>query len=171
MQGKLAFWGPKMGTNGPKKPLLPESIKQNELMVDGYKIEIKGTTGVLAHRPYVWIPSQKALVGNIAVFGDLHVWTADNQTQDKLDAWLTQLTQMQNLAPKMVVPGHMQKGTNLDANNINYTISYLNTFIQEKKNSKNAEELINKMKLAYPSSQLPLALSIGAKVHMGEMKW
>ncbi|MBU2918270.1 MBL fold metallo-hydrolase [Psychrosphaera sp. F3M07] len=171
MEGKLAFWGPKMGANAPKNPLLPKAIKQTELTVDGYKIEIKGTSGLLAHRPYLWIPSKKALVGNIAVFGGVHVWTADTQTQDKLDAWLTQLTQMQNLAPQIVVPGHMQQDTNLDVNNINYTISYLNTFIEEKKNSQHSKALIDKMTVAFPNSQFALALNIGAKVHMGEMKW
>lgn len=171
LAGKIAFWGPKMGANAPQNPVIPTAIQQTSFSVDGHAVEIKGTTGSLAHRPYVWIPSQKALVGNVAVFGNLHVWTADTQTQEHWDAWLAQLEEMEKLSPEVVVPGHMKQGSELDAGNIRYTIKYLSTFEQAKENSTDANTLIHKMKHSYPHAQLPVALDIGAKVHMGEMKW
>jgi len=171
MAGKLAFWGPKMGKNAPKDPIIPEDFKQLSFTIDNHVIEIKGTTGLLAHRPYLWIPSQKAIIGNIAIFGNLHVWTADTQDNNQWNAWLAQLTEMENLSPNVVVPGHMKLNTKLDASNISYTHQYLTTFEREKKNSPDANALINKIKLLYPQAQLPLALDIGAKVHKGEMKW
>ncbi|MBU3004794.1 MBL fold metallo-hydrolase [Paraglaciecola arctica] len=171
MAGKVAFWGPKMGTNAPTKPILPAEFKQSSFTIDGYKVEIKGTSGLLAHRPYVWIPSKKALVGNIGVFGGVHVWTADTKTPEQLSAWQTQLTEMKNLSPEIVVPGHMKVGTVLDASNIAYTATYISTFEEAKADSKNAAELIETMTTAYPQAQLSVALNIGAKVHKGEMKW
>ena len=171
MAGKLAFWGPKMGNNAPDSPILPKTITDSAFTVDGYKVEIHGTSGLLAHRPYLWIPSIKALVGNIGIFGNLHVWTADTQSQQKLDAWQVQLAEMQGLNPLIAVPGHMAPNTSLTPDNINYTALYLKKFEQEKQQSTNAEELINKMLEAYPNALFPLALNIGAKVHMGEMKW
>lgn len=171
MAGKLAFWGPKMGNNAPKSPIVPREFNQTSFSVDDYAIEIKGTTGSLAHRPYLWVPSEKAIVGNIAVFGDLHVWTADTQNDGQWNAWLSQLAEMQKLSPKIVVPGHMKLGTKLDANNISYTSQYLTTFEQEKNKSKDANSLIKNMKQLYPDAKLPIALDIGAKVHKGEMKW
>lgn len=171
MAGKLAFWGPKMGNNAPKAPVLPKEFNQTSFSVDGFAVEIKGTTGLLAHRPYLWVPSKKAIVGNIAVFGDLHVWTADTQEERQWNAWLSQLAEMQKLSPQIVVPGHMKLGTKLDANNISYTSQYLIAFEQEKNKSKDANSLINNMKLLYPNAELPIALDIGAKVHKGEMKW
>jgi glyoxylase-like metal-dependent hydrolase (beta-lactamase superfamily II) len=171
MAMKIQFWAPKMGANAPLTPVLPDAYSLTSFSIDGKTIEIKGTTGVLAHRPYLWIPSLKAIVGNIGVVGNEQVWTADTQTQDELDAWTEQLEEMKALQPEVVIPGHMQAGTPLDVNNIQFTQDYLTEFKTAKASSKNSQELINKMMASYPEKQVPISLSIGAKVHMGEMKW
>ncbi|WP_280155138.1 MBL fold metallo-hydrolase [Piscinibacter sp. XHJ-5] len=169
--GKLAFWGPKMGANAPRQPIVPDELKGVTLTVDGEAIELRGTTGELAHRPYVWIPSLKAIVGNIAVFGNLHVWTADTQKDSERRAWLAQLDEMQALKPATVVPGHMAAGTALDESAIRYTREYLQRFEAETPKARSGAELIEAMKKAYPQAGLPVALDIGAKVAKGEMKW
>ncbi|WP_334188452.1 MBL fold metallo-hydrolase [Noviherbaspirillum sp.] len=171
MAGKLAFWGPKMGANAPRQPVLPDETKDTALMVDGETIEVRGTTGQLAHRPYLWIPSIKAIVGNIAVFGNLHVWTADTQKAEERQAWLSQLDEMEALKPLVVVPGHMASGTLLDVSNIAYTRDYLRRFDTESAKAGNAAELIEAMKRSYPQAGLGMALDIGAKVNKGEMQW
>lgn len=171
MAAKLAYWGPKMAANAPDRLILPDAYSESQLLVDGATIEIKDSTGVLAHRPYLWIPSRKAIIGNVSVSNGLHVWTADVQKEVQWQAWLTQLEQMKALAPNIVVPGHMSANMPLTSASIDYTINYLNTFSLEKSRSNNASDLINRMTKAYPNAQLPIALSIGAKVHKGEMKW
>ena len=171
LAGKLAFWGPKMGANAPQKPIVPELLQGTTLSVDGETIEVRGTTGELAHRPYVWIPSIKAVVGNIAIFGNLHVWTADTQQAAERAAWIAQLDEMAALKPLVVVPGHMAAGTAQDASAIAYTRGYLTRFEGELVKAPNAAALIEAMKKAYPQAGLPIALDIGAKVNKGEMKW
>jgi glyoxylase-like metal-dependent hydrolase (beta-lactamase superfamily II) len=171
MAGKLAFWGPKMGANAPQHPVVPDALAGTTLTVDGQAIEVRGTTGELAHRPYVWIPSVKAIVGNIGVFGNLHVWTADTQKASERQAWFAQLDEMQALKPAVVVPGHMAAGTALDAANIAYTRDYLKRFDAEAARAQNAAALIEGMKKAYPQAGLGIALDIGAKVNKHEMQW
>lgn len=171
LAGKLAFWGPKMGVNAPQKPIVPEELKGTSLTVDGETIEVRGTSGELAHRPYVWIPSIKAVAGNIAVFGNLHVWTADTQKASERKAWLAQLDEIESLKPAVVVPGHMAAGTALDVSSISHTRDYLQRFETETAKAKNAAELIETMKKAYPQAGLGIALDIGSKVAKGEMKW
>lgn len=171
MAGKLAFWGPKMGANAPKVPVLPKAIVGNTLTIDGETIELRGLEGVLAHRPYAWIPSIKAIVGNIGVFGQLHVWTADTQSVVERKAWIAQLDEMAALKPELVVPGHMKAGSPVDINAIIYTKNYLQTFEKNLAVTKNSAELIDSMKKAYPDAPAGLALDIGAKVNKGEMKW
>lgn len=171
LAGKVAFWGPKMGANAPVKPIVPEAITGNTLTVDGETIEVRGTTGELAHRPYVWIPSIKTIAGNIGVFGNLHVWTADTQKPSERQAWLAQLDEMQSLKPATVVPGHMAAGTALDDSAIRHTREYLQRFEAELAREQNAAELIATMQKAYPQAGLGIALDIGAKVNKGEMKW
>ena len=171
LQNKLDFWGPKMGVNAPKNPVLPRALSGNTLTVDGETIEIHGTEGVLANRPYAWIPSLKAIVGAIGVYNGRHVWTADTPTPEERQAWKAQLNEMQALEPKVVVPGHMKAGAALDASAITYTQQYLDVFEKNLAESKNATELIERMKKAYPEANGALALEIGAKVNKGEMKW
>lgn len=171
LAGKLAFWGPKMGANAPHTPVLPKAISGNTLMVDGQTVEIRGTTGPLAHRPYAWIPSVKAVVGNIGVFGNLHVWTADTQTAAERSAWVAQLDEMAALQPTVVVPGHMLPGTALDVTAVTYTKGYLQTFEKNAAATQTSAELIDAMKKAYPAAPMGLSLDIGAKVNKGEMKW
>jgi len=171
LAGKVAFWGPKMGANAPLRPVVPEPLGGTTLTVDGETIEVRGTSGELASRPYLWIPSIRAIVGNIAVFGNLHVWTADTQKPSEREAWLAQLDEMLALKPTLVVPGHMAAGTALDDKAIAYTRDYLKRFETELPKAGNAAELIATMQKAYPKAGLGMALDIGAKVNKGEMKW
>lgn len=171
LAGKLAFWAPKMGANAPQKPIVPALLQGSSLTVDGESVEVRGTTGELAHRPYVWIPSIKTVAGNIAIFGNLHVWTADTQKASERKAWLAQLDEIEALKPTTVVPGHMAAGTALDAGTIRYTRGYLQRFEVEAAKAKNSAALIEAMKTAYPLSGGPIALDIGAKVNKGEMQW
>jgi glyoxylase-like metal-dependent hydrolase (beta-lactamase superfamily II) len=169
--GKVAFWGPKMGANAPRTPVLPKALSGNSLTVDGQVVELRGNQGLLAHRPYFWIPSIKAIVGNIGVFGNLHVWTADTQTTAERAAWVAQLDEMAALQPKIVVPGHMKSGTAVDISAITYTKAYLLSFEKNAAATKTGAELIDAMKKAYPDAPPGLSLDIGAKVNKGEMKW
>lgn len=171
LNGKLAFWAPKMGANAPQKPIVPELLQGSTLSVDGEAIEVRGSTGELAHRPYLWIPSIKAVVGNIAIFGNLHVWTADTQQTSERKAWLAQLDEIESLKPVTVVPGHMAAGTALDASTIRYTREYLQHFDVEADKARTGAELIEAMKKIYPQAGLGIALDIGAKVNKGEMPW
>lgn len=171
LAGKLAFWAPKMGANAPQHPIVPDALQGTTLTVDGEVIEVRGTTGELAHRPYAWIPSIKAVVGNIAIFGNLHVWTADTQKASERKAWFAQLDEIEALKPVTVVPGHMAPGTALDVSTVRYTREYLQRFDAEAAKAKNSAELIEAMKKAYPQAGLGIALDIGAKVGKGEMQW
>ena len=168
---KLAFWGPKMGANAPRDPVLPDALDGTTLTLDGQAVELRGTTGPLAHRPYVWIPSIQALLGNLAVFGQLHVWTADTQTAAERAAWRAQLDEQLALQPRLVVPGHMAAGSATDASAIRHTRDYLQRFEDELARSADSAALIAAMQRAYPQAGLGVALDIGAKVNKGEMKW
>ncbi len=172
MAGKVAFWGPKMGANAPSTPIAPRALTGNTLTLEGQTIEIRGTQGVLGHRPYAWIPSIKAIVGNIGVFGGMHVWTADTQSVSERAAWMAQLDEMAALKPELVVPGHMTAGTKVDASAITFTKDYLQSFEKHLNISKDGAALIDAMKKSYPLVTDGVgSLELGAKVNKGEMKW
>ncbi|MDF0604829.1 MBL fold metallo-hydrolase [Neisseriaceae bacterium TC5R-5] len=170
-EGKLAYWGPKMGMNAPQQSIVPRALEGNVLKLDGESIEIRGAEGILAHRPYAWIPSLRAVVGNVGVVGDMHVWTADTQTAKERAAWITQLNEIIALKPQVVVPGHMQAGSKMDISTVLFTRDYLQAFEKQLAASQNSAELIAGMKQAFPNLDGMMSLEIGAKVNKGEMQW
>lgn len=171
LAGKLAYWGPKMGANAPVTPVLPKALQGNSLSVDGEVIELRGTQGLLAHRPYVWIPSIKTVTGALGVFGQMHVWTADTQTVAERAAWVAQLDEMAALKPEVVVPGHMAAATPLTPANLSFTSTYLKTFEQQLAKGANSAAVVQGMSQAYPGLPGAMSLDLGAKVNKGEMKW
>jgi glyoxylase-like metal-dependent hydrolase (beta-lactamase superfamily II) len=170
-QKKLEIWGPRLGANAPKQVIVPEVIQQHALDLEGQKLEITTLNSDTPDQSFVWIPSIKAIVGGVAIFGQLHVWTADTQTAQSRAAWIQRLNTMLALNPQTVVPGHVKPGTPLDSSNISFTRNYLSSFETELAKNKNSADLIKAMKQQYPNLGLEIALDIGAKVNTGEMKW
>ncbi|MBO2675393.1 MBL fold metallo-hydrolase [Shewanella algae] len=171
LEDKLSFWIPRMGSNAPFKAQLPEIFKGSQLMLEGKAIEIKGDQGLLADRPYLWVPSSKTILGNVAVSGGLHLWMADSQSQSERAAWKAQLAEMAALKPAKVIPGHMLSESFLEQDNIAATLKYLQDFEQAEADTQTSAELIDTMQRLYPNAGLAMALEIGAKVSKGEMKW
>jgi glyoxylase-like metal-dependent hydrolase (beta-lactamase superfamily II) len=159
-----------MGANAPKQPVLPQAYTAKSLQLEGHSIEIRGTDGILAHRPYLWIPSLKMIAGDIAVFQQMHVWTADTQSVAERQAWQAQLNEMLALKPEMVVPGHMRQGEKrYIRDSVHRGIS--KRFEQEAGKAKDGNALISAMQAAYPDAVGAISLEIGARVAKGEMKW
>lgn len=167
---KLATWSPKMGANAPRNPVLPTPLMGQTLTLEGQTIEIRGTTGILAHRPYVWIPSIKTLTG-VGIYGNMHVWTADTATAKERQAWIAQLDEMKALKPTKVIAGHMSAGTPTDVSVIDFTKTYLQDFERAVKASNNSQTLIATMQKTYPKLVGIDSLELGAKVVKGEMVW
>ena len=159
-----------MGANAPRNPVLPMPLMGQTLTLEGQTIEILGTTGILAHRPYVWIPSIKTLTG-VGIYGNMHVWTADAATAKERQAWIAQLDEMKALKPTKVIAGHMNAGTPTDVSVIDFTKTYLQNFEHAVKDSNNSQTLIATMQKTYPKLVGVDSLELGAKVVKGEMVW
>ena len=167
---KLEFWGPKLGSNSPSKIILPEVLKGNTLIVDGHELKIKG---LMKHpeSTFIWIPSIKAVLGGVPVYGNLHLWMADSATQEARNQWKFILKSIKDLKPEMVVPGHALRDAPLTTESVDYSMNYIKVFEAEMKKASDSKALIKTMKQKYPESKLGIALDIGAKVSLGEMNW
>lgn len=171
VQKKQAFWGPKMGANAPRTPVIPAVLPKEGLSLEGQKVEVLGLDSDLPGRSFVWIPSIKAVVGGVNIFSGLHLWTADTQTKATRAAWFKTLEKIESLHPAIVVPGHAKAVPVNASEAINFSKDYLRRYEQELDKSPNAAALIASMKRLYPDAGLGIALEIGAKVNKGEMKW
>lgn len=166
----MGFWGPKLDANGPANIIYPEILKGDSFTVDG---KVLNVIGLDKHpkRTFVWIPSIKAVVGGIPVFGDLHLWMADSATPEQRTDWKAILDEIVSLQPEIVIPGHAQDSAPTNLKSVKFSQNYLSTYEKQLAKANNAKNLIDVMNKKYPNAKLSIALEIGAKVSMGEMKW
>ncbi|WP_241076081.1 MBL fold metallo-hydrolase, partial [Achromobacter insuavis] len=171
VDAKLAFWGPKLGADAPRKAVVPQVLQGDTLTLEGQALKITGLDGPQPDRTFVWIPSRKAVVGGVVVFGNLHVWTADTQSPQSRADWLATLARIDALKPATVVAGHYAPGAPLTLESVHYTQGYLRAFETEAARAPDSAALIQAMRARYPQAGAAAALEISAKVAKGEMKW
>lgn len=170
-QKKLEVWGEKLGTNITSNIVLPQVLKGNSIELEGQKLEIIGL-GEFPNKTFVWIPSIKAVVGGINIFGTtFHLWMADAQTAEARKSWIAVLDKIAALKPEIVIPAHANSNSPFDIAAVNHTKSYIQFYEEALKTNKTSEGLITALKAKYPALTFETALTIGAKVNTGEMKW
>lgn len=171
VDGKLAFWGPKMGADVPAKTIVPDVLKGDSLMLEGQKLQVVGLEGKQPDRSFVWIPSIKAVVGGVVVAENIHLWMADTQTPQSHADWLTTLHSLETLKPKTVIPGHYLGDSARSLAAVQFTADYIKAFDEETARAKDAAALIAAMKKRFPTLGDESSLALSAKVAKGEMKW
>lgn len=173
VEKKIDTWSPKLKENGPRsvaETVIPTASKERTFTLGNETVEVVDVLG-LANRRYLWVPSLRAVFGGVLLFSGVHVWVADTSTPDERKAWVDALDELAARAPAIVVPGHAADGAATDASAIAYTRQYLVAFEEERAKAATSAALINAMKRRYPQAGMEVALELGAKVAMGEMKW
>ncbi|KRT14768.1 MBL fold metallo-hydrolase [Pedobacter ginsenosidimutans] len=170
-QKKLDIWGERLGKAITSNVVLPQVIKGNSIDLEGQKLEVVGLEEFPA-KTFVWVPSIKAVIGGINVFGTtFNLWMADAQTPEARKNWIAVLDKIEALNPSIVIPAHANNATPFDVSAIKHTKSYIQFYEEALKTNRTSEELIKAIKAEYPTLTFETALQIGAKVNTGEMKW
>ena len=173
VDNKLAVWGPQLEDNGPQtlaEVVIPEAFEGKALTVDGHAIEIVDADGLL-NRRYLWVPSLQAVFGGVLLFAAVHVWTADTPTKQERASWIANLDKIAARKPAVVIPGHTTLDAATDLSGVEHTKVYLTAFEEELSKARDSGALIAAMKARSPNLGMEVALEIGAKVALGEMKW
>ncbi|MGK4441322.1 MBL fold metallo-hydrolase [Yersinia proxima] len=170
-EGKMAYWGPILKENAPTQIIVPQALRGNSFTIDGQEISVEGLDGPSPEKTFVWIPSLKAVVGGVAVSGNIHLWVADTQTPESRQNWLTTLEKIKALKPVTVVPGHYIDNAPQTLESVTFTQNYLTTLNTEIPKAKDSAELITAMKKHYPDLKDESSLELSAKVLKNEMKW
>lgn len=98
-QKKLDVWGGQLGNKVTSNVILPQVMKANSLDLEGHKLEVYGLDEFPA-KTFVWIPSIKAVLGGINVFGTtFNLWMADAQTSEARSKWINVLNKIASLHP------------------------------------------------------------------------
>ena len=170
-QKKLDVWGGRLGKAITSNVVLPQVLKGNSIELEGQRLEIIGLEE-FPSKTFVWIPSIKAVVGGINVFGTtFNLWMADAQTADARKNWIAILDKIEALHPEIVIPAHANSNSAFDVSAVKHTKSYIRFYEEALKTNETSESLIAAIKAKYPSLTFESALQIGAKVNTGEMKW
>ncbi len=170
-QKKLDVWGERLGKAITSNVVLPQILKGNSIELEGQQLEIIGLDE-FPKKTFVWIPSIKAVIGGINVFGTtFNLWMADAQTPEARKSWITVLDKISALKPEIVIPAHANSNSPFDITTVNHTKSYIQFYEEALKTNKTSESLIKAIKTKYPTLTFETALQIGAKVNSGEMKW
>jgi glyoxylase-like metal-dependent hydrolase (beta-lactamase superfamily II) len=170
-QKKLDVWGERLGKNITSNAILPQVLKGNTIDLEGQQLEIIGLEESPS-KTFVWIPSIKAVVGGINVFGTtFHLWMADAQTSDARKQWINVLDKIESLKPTVVIPAHANAASAFDLTAVTHTKNYIQFYEQALKANKTSETLMAALKTKYPALTFDVALQIGAKVNTAEMRW
>ncbi|MET3126690.1 glyoxylase-like metal-dependent hydrolase (beta-lactamase superfamily II) [Arcicella rosea] len=170
-QKKLDIWGGRLGKAITSNVVLPQVLKGNSIELEGQQLEIVGLEE-FPSKTFVWIPSIKAVIGGINVFGTtFNLWMADAQTAEARKNWINVLDKIEALHPTIVIPAHANSNSPFDISAVKHTKSYIQFYEEALKTNKTSEDLIKAIKAKYPTLTFDTALQIGAKVNTGEMKW
>jgi glyoxylase-like metal-dependent hydrolase (beta-lactamase superfamily II) len=170
-QKKLEVWEQRVGKNITSNAILPQVLKGTSIELEGQKLEIIGLEE-FPSKTFVWIPSIKAVVGGIDIFGTtFHLWMADAQTAEARKQWINVLDKIEALHPTIVIPAHANSESPFDLSAVKHTKSYIQFYEESLKTNKTSEAPIATLKAKYPRLTFDIALQTGAKVNTGEMKW
>jgi ribonuclease BN (tRNA processing enzyme) len=170
-QKKLEVWGGRLGKAVTSNVVLPQVLKGNSLELENIQLKIEGLEE-FPSRTFIWIPSIKAVIGGINVFGTtFNLWMADSQTVEARKNWMHVLDKIEALQPAVVIPAHADSNSPFDLSAVEHTKNYIQFYEKALETNKTSEDLIKAVKAAYPALTFETALQIGAKVNTGEMKW
>jgi glyoxylase-like metal-dependent hydrolase (beta-lactamase superfamily II) len=166
-QEKLDKWKQLLGEAATSHIVAIEKFDGDFIKFESSKIEVlKNIQGDTDQNTMLWIPEQRILIAGDVVFNNMHVYTAETNT-DARGKWLDSLNKIRELKPAIVIPGHSKVGAPLDASTaVDFTENYLLAFDEELKKAKDPDSLINTMRERFPSADLLLAIERGAKANV-----
>ncbi len=170
-QQKIDKWQKILGSGATSRVVAIEKFDGNFIAFDGSQIDVlKHIQGDTDENTMLWIPGQRTLIAGDVVVNNMHLYTAETDSKAR-QKWLKSLTEIWELKPSIVVPGHSKVGAPLDANTaLDFTQNYLWAFEEELKKAKDPDSLINAMKERFPSADFLLALERGAKANVDGLK-
>ena len=164
---KLEKWKKMLGSDATSHVVAISKYDAGVIEFESSRIEIfKKLQGDTDENTMLWFPEQRALIAGDTVFNDMHVYTAETDSNARKN-WSSTLKKIRELKPSVVIPGHSKVGAPLDATTaLDFTERYLLVFEEELKKARDPESLVKAMKDDFPSADLILALERGAKANV-----
>ncbi len=106
---KWIHWQPLMGDDLPDKPIVPELLEGNSMLLEGHEIRfIDLEPAETMDATVYYIPSAKTVIPGDLVFNKMHAYFADLNNPT---GWIKMLSLIKSVGPiDTVYPGHGPKG-------------------------------------------------------------
>jgi glyoxylase-like metal-dependent hydrolase (beta-lactamase superfamily II) len=158
---KVKQWQPMFKDNIPARPIVPEPVSGNKLVLDGQELDLVGNQqGDTEGSSYVVIPSLSAVICGDIVYAGVFPWTAEASPAQR-KAWTTTIDAIAALHPKIVVPGHQAPGLGTDPGSLAFMKAYLKAYDEVLASSKTAGDAEAKLKARYPDLGSDFSLKLG----------
>ncbi|MDQ1409858.1 MAG: hypothetical protein QOJ41_1593 [Acidobacteriaceae bacterium] len=166
-QDKIDKWKNILGSGAASHVVAIEKFDGDFIKFEGSEIEVlKNVQGDTDQNTMLWIPGQRILIAGDVLFNDMHVYTAETDSNARAKR-LNSLKEIKELKPSVVIPGHSKVGASLDASTaVDFTDNYLLAFEEELQKAKDPDSLINTMRERFPSAGLVLAIERGANANV-----
>lgn len=165
---KLQVWKGSLGEQAPKNIILPALLEESFIDFQGESWELIGSEPKQIN---LWNAQTKTLIGGINTFNQIHLFLADTQTVEKLQAWQERLKDLIGLQAEIIVPSHANVEASFDDHALEFSIAYIEKAIQLKETATDSRDFINEMTEAFPNLRNQAVLELSAKVLTGEMSW
>jgi glyoxylase-like metal-dependent hydrolase (beta-lactamase superfamily II) len=164
---KIEKWKKILGSGATSRVVAISKYDADFIEFEHSRIEIlRKVRGDTDENTMLWLPEQRALIAGDTVFNDMHLYTAETDSNARKN-WSNTLKKIRELKPSVVIPGHSKVGAPLDATAaVDFTEKYLLVFEEELSKAKDPESLVKAMKDDFPSADFILALERGAKANV-----
>lgn len=149
---KFARWSEQLGSNAPRRPVVPMALDGDQYMLEGHKLQILGPMqGDHVRSTIVWDDETKTLIAGDVVYNGMYMWLGEH-TPDRYQAWLRVLDDLAAKKPLRVIPGHTKPGLVDTPASIAWSRKYITDFIALSKKAKTSKDMMGMLQKAFPKA-------------------
>ncbi len=153
--GLSGYWQAVFPGEIPEKPQTPDRLETTSIELEGSEIRVIDIgQGDTEHSTILHVPSIRAVVGGDVVYNEVHMMTAETDTQSRQD-WIDNLNQIASLDPQIVVSGHHRVGAPNDPKSIGASQQYLRDFSRVVETEETVEDIVKAMLELHPDRDNP----------------
>lgn len=160
------FWEPLFPDGQiPVQNVTFEALHRNhKFFVDGYVVRsVEVGQSDTYNTTVLHVPSLDLVVAGDVVYGNCFQYLVESNTTELRHQWINAISEVEKLKPKIVVPSHMQESEGFGVEHLEKTKEYIRTWGTLAGESKSADDLIAKVKKAYPERVGDFILEISAQ--------
>ncbi len=166
VEAKLAVWAETLKEDAPTEISLPKAIEGEITFGDNHFLIV----GNDPKRTSLYNEADRLLLGGISISADSHLFIADTKSIESQQSWIEDLIYFESLKPAIVIPGHFGAGNRFGIENIHFTKTYLERFLEAEAQFDESNAIIAYMKEYYPELN-DAVLPLSAQVVTGEVEW